>query len=158
MAGTTWAQILRTKETKIFFAITVIVVILDQLTKYLIETNKPLIYFLFIKIQYTTNTGAGFGILKNNSFILGIVSLLAVILIIYYYPKIPQTKLNSTIAGLLLAGTIGNGIDRLTKQYVVDFIATTFWPSFNVADAAITVSVIGLIILSIKEHKENKVI
>ncbi|MAG60266.1 signal peptidase II [archaeon] len=154
--ATTWPKILKTPETKLFFLTTIIIIILDQLSKHFVETTKPFINFLFFSIQYSTNTGAGFGILQNQSFILGLISLLAAIVVIYYYPSLPRTKIYSLLAGLFLAGIIGNGIDRLTKQYVVDFIATTFWPSFNVADSAITVSVIIFIILSIKEEINSK--
>ena len=153
---TNWSELLLTTETKLFFLTTTIIIILDQFTKHLVETSKPNINFLFFKITYSTNTGAGFSILQNQSFILGIVSLIAAITVIYYYPKLPQTKIYAIITGLFLAGIIGNGIDRLTKQYVIDFLATGFWPSFNLADAAITVSVIVFIILSIKEEIDLK--
>lgn len=156
MKNTTWSKVLNSKETKLFFTITILVLILDQLSKYLVEIYKPSVNFLFFIVQYTTNTGAGFGILKNQSFLLGIISLIAAIAVIYYYPKLPQTKLYAVITGLFLAGIIGNGIDRLTKQYVVDFLATSFWPSFNIADSAITISVIAYIIITIKEEINSR--
>ncbi len=154
-----WPKILNTSKTKIFLLTTTIIIILDQLTKYFIQTYKPIISFLIFDINYTTNTGAGFGILQNQSLILGFVSLIAAIAVIYYYPKLPQTNTYSILTGLFLAGIIGNGVDRLTKQYVVDFLATSFWPSFNIADAAISISVMIFIIITIKEEiisKEGK--
>ena len=151
-----WKSIIKKKETTLFFIITLLIVAIDQYTKYLIESTKPMFNIGFIKIQYSTNTGAGFGILQNNSFLLGIISTVAAIAILYYYPKVKQTKLTAILFALLVAGTIGNGIDRLTKRYVVDFIATSFWPSFNIADAAITIAVIGIIIIMLQEELQEK--
>ncbi|MBT4604530.1 signal peptidase II [archaeon] len=136
----------------IFIAITSIIVILDQLTKILIKQTKPTLQFLFLNIHYSTNTGAGFGIFQNSSFLLGILSLIFVIALILYYPKIPKTKIYQIVSALLLGGAIGNMIDRLIRREVIDFIATSFWPSFNVADAAISISAIIIIILLIKEE------
>ncbi len=152
----TWPQIIKSRETKIFVIITILITALDQLTKYLVELYQPTIHFLFLTITYSTNTGAGFGILKESSFILGIVSLIAAITVIYFYPRLPQTTRYAVLAGLFLAGILGNGIDRIFQQYVVDFFSSSFWPSFNVADAAITVAVIGYSVLSIRDERRKK--
>ena len=151
-----WYISTKSKETRLFFSITFLIVVLDQYTKYLIETTKANINISFITIQYSTNTGAGFGILQNNSFTLGIISMIAALAILWYYPKIKHTPSNTILFALLLGGTIGNGIDRLSKQYVVDFIATTFWPSFNIADAAITIAVFAIIYTMIREEYGKK--
>ncbi|MBT4445797.1 signal peptidase II [archaeon] len=147
-----WSKIIKTKETILFLIIASIIASLDQSTKFFIELLKPNIQIGFINITYSTNTGAGFGILQNSSFILGIISAIAAIAVIYHYPKLPQTKIYSLLTGLFLGGIIGNGIDRLTKEYVVDFLATSFWPSFNVADSAITIAAVGFILLVIQEE------
>ena len=65
---------------------------------------------------------------------------------IYYYNRIPKEKSAQALSGLFLGGVAGNLIDRVLRQYVVDFIDLGFWPVFNVADAAISVSVVGLIV------------
>ncbi len=67
------------------------------------------------------------------------------------YEKIPKQRSIQFYVGLLLGGTIGNLIDRLRLSYVIDFIDLKIWPSFNLADAAITVGVIGLIIYFIRK-------
>ena len=137
----------------LFTIITITIILLDQITKYLIKTIQPKINFLFINIHYSTNTGAGFGILQNQSLILGIFSLIFAIVIITQYKKIPKTPKYQIATALLLAGTIGNMFDRLIHQEVTDFIATSFWPSFNIADSAITVAVIILIYTIIREKE-----
>ncbi len=141
------------KPLIIFSTITIAIILLDQITKYLVKTFQPNIKLLFINIHYSTNTGAGFGILQNQSFYLGIFSLIFAILIIAYYKQIPKTLNYQIPAALLLAGTIGNMLDRLIHKQVTDFIATSFWPSFNIADASITIAVILLIYTIIKENK-----
>ena len=156
MTTTTWNDLLGSSSFKIFLASSFFTIISDQLSKYFVETTKPIIQLSFLTIKYSTNTGAGFGLFQNNSFILGIISLIAAIAVLFYYPKIPQTKFNSIFMGILLGGIIGNGIDRLTKQYVVDFIATSFWPSFNIADAAITISTTYFIYYLLQEEKKIK--
>jgi signal peptidase II len=66
------------------------------------------------------------------------------ILVAYYYKKIPDNKLNNTIIALILAGTIGNLIDRLIFGYVIDFIDFQIWPVFNIADSCLTIAAILL--------------
>ena len=60
--------------------------------------------------------------------------------------KIPKEKITQALFGLFLGGVAGNLIDRILRQYVVDFIDVGFWPVFNIADMAISVSVIGLVL------------
>jgi len=121
---------------------TVIIILLDQLTKYILELEKPSSGI----ISYTQNTGAGFGILPGQTIILGVISTVVAILIIAYYPKIPSERFPLWCWGMFLGGVIGNLIDRLVRGYVVDFINIGFWPAFNIADSAITIGAMGLLI------------
>lgn len=148
-------QILRFKNNlfclqSIFIIISLTIIFLDQIIKKLIFIYKPQFEVYFIKISYVTNTGAGFGILKGNSFYLGLISLSVSIFLIYHYNKISTEKLPQIFTGLFFGGTVGNLIDRLTREYVIDYFGTSFWPSFNLADSAITISTIGLIYLILK--------
>mgnify|MGYP001590924140 CR=1 FL=1 len=130
----------------IFGAIALLVILLDQLTKYLILDYKPNLNLLIITIHLIQNTGAGFGILKNQAFFLGIISLCAALLVLFYYHKIEKQYFPQILFGMFLGGVIGNLIDRWFRGFVVDFLDLPFWPAFNVADACITLSVIGLVI------------
>lgn len=137
------------KEKKyliLFVAVALITVLLDQITKILIAVKRPEWSLGFLSIHFVQNTGAGFGILKGQMTILAIISAVVVMGIIYFYKKIPQETWTQVLFGLFLGGVAGNLIDRILRQYVVDFIDVGFWPVFNIADAAISVSVIGLVL------------
>ena len=139
----------KSKEKKyliIFITIALFTVLLDQLTKFYIASKMPEWKLGFLLIHFVDNTGAGFGILKGQMAILAIISAIVVMGVIYFYHKIPKEKITQALFGLFLGGVAGNLIDRILRQYVVDFIDVGFWPVFNVADMAISVSVIGLVL------------
>lgn len=127
---------------RLFWSITVLLVIIDQIVKYIVDTVQPNV-FIF---RVTHNTGAGFGILQNRIILLAIISLIVAAVVIYYYTKIPSEQWSQILWALFLGGVVGNLIDRVFRGYVIDFIDLGFFPSFNIADASITISVIGLII------------
>ncbi len=135
------------KDLRIMFLlIAFFVLIIDQASKILVNKFTPYWNFGIFTIHLTKNTGAGFGILQGWTFILGLVSLLAAFLVIFYYNKIQKKKIPQALFALFLGGVIGNMIDRLFRGYVIDFIDFSFWPSFNVADACITIAVIGMVV------------
>ncbi|MBT3298453.1 signal peptidase II [archaeon] len=142
-------------KKKYFIPILIILLTLfDQLTKFIILNSQPNFKMLIFNISLVKNTGAAFGILKNNSLMLGIFSLIVSFVMIYYIIKSKEFSLQIIIS-LLLAGTFGNMIDRLFRNYVIDFIGTSFWPSFNFADSLITISGILIMIYLIKEEIEK---
>jgi len=110
-----------------------IIVVLDQITKY-------------FQINPIKNTGAGFGILQDQTTLLIWFSIIVIGVIFFIYDKLPENKFVLVTVGFILGGTIGNLIDRIILGYVVDFIDLGFWPAFNIADSALTIGVIGLII------------
>ncbi len=122
--------------------IPLILIILDQLTKFLFKD----VHFLFI--NYQTNYGATFSILQGYRFLFVLVAIIVLIVIIYYYRsykhKLPLL--------LIFAGTFGNLIDRIFLGYVRDFIDLKFWPIFNIAD---TINVIGVLLLVYYLTKEK---
>ena len=134
------------KYLTIFSSITIVVILLDQLTKYLIKIFSPNWDIKILTIELIKNTGAGFGILQDQTFWLGIISILVAVIIIYHYKKIPKRKFPQIFFALFLGGVVGNLIDRLFVGFVIDFVNFSFWPAFNLADACITVSVVGLVI------------
>jgi len=138
-----------------FLSISSVVILLDQLTKYFVLVSQPQWSLGFFSLHLIKNTGAGFGILQNNSFLLGIVSFIAALCLLYYYPKIPTQKGPQFFSALLLGGILGNMLDRIFRNYVIDFIDLGFWPAFNIADSCITIAVIGLVFYYWKnENKE----
>jgi len=134
------------------FSTALIIILIDQITKFLIRINfqlndsLPLIKNVF-HLTYIQNTGAGFGILKSQTLILIFISLIVIGVIFYYFDRIKDKEiLLQVLVGFVLAGTIGNLIDRLTYGFVVDFIDFQIWPIFNIADSFVTIGIIGLII------------
>ncbi len=130
----------------VFGAIALSIVGLDQLLKYIVLFSNPSINLNLLTIHLVQNTGAGFGILKNQTLLLGIISLCVALAVLFNYKKIQKEHLPQVLWGIFLGGVIGNLIDRLFRKVVIDFIDFGFWPAFNAADAAITISVIGLVI------------
>lgn len=128
-----------------FLLIAFAVVLLDQILKILIIKQ-------ILPIPFSTNTGAGFGILQGMTDVLIWISIAIIGLITYYHDKIAlEDKYVHMSVALILGGAVGNLIDRIRLGYVIDFINLRIWPSFNIADAAITVGAIGLIYYSIKK-------
>ena len=137
----------------IIFYTALLIVIFDQLTKFLIKQNFQLnqsipIIKNILHLTYVTNTGSAFGLFKGFNLIFIFFSIIVIIAIFYYLRRIVNNeKLLQFSVGLLLGGTLGNLIDRLIYSFVVDFIDFRIWPVFNVADSAVTISVILLVIL-----------
>ena len=129
-------------------------VLLDQLSKYLIEQNFNLFdsYFLFdfLNITFVVNYGFAFGIFNspNTSQLIIILIIIGIIIYLIFLINQSQPKLIKYSFMMILAGALGNFIDRLSRGYVVDFIdihiLNYHWPAFNFADSYIS---IGFIII-----------
>ncbi|HHJ15925.1 MAG TPA: lipoprotein signal peptidase [Gammaproteobacteria bacterium] len=141
-----------------WLGISTLVVILDQLTKYLANTRlvyaDPLALFPSFNLTLLYNRGAAFSFLSDAAgwqrWFFVTVSLLASIFLVLWLRKLkPEQKLLALALALVLGGALGNLIDRLWLGHVVDFIQvyykTFYWPAFNIADSAITVGA-GLLI------------
>ncbi len=132
--------------------ITVICILIDQLSKFLVISNLDVnmgktIIPSFFSILYIKNTGAAWGMFSNGTMILSILSIIFLILLIKYIIDSKSiSRLGSYTYGMLIGGIIGNLIDRLVRQYVVDFLSfrifSYHYPVFNLADVFIVVSVI----------------
>ncbi len=102
-----------------------------------------------LQLHYVKNPGAAFGILPNQRLFFLVVTVLALALVMGYARRFSELSLVSNLGlGLFLGGTVGNFWDRIRWGYVVDFIDFSFWPVFNVADAAIVVGV-GILLIEI---------
>lgn len=128
--------------------VSLLIVILDQLTKWLVrETVTAAIPLTsFLSLTNIQNTGIGFGLLQGYSWLLTIVIILIIGGLFWYHPHIPNRLFPQLAYAFIIGGAVGNLIDRLVFGMVTDFISLSFWPAFNVADTSITIGVIGLII------------
>lgn len=141
----------------------ILVIGLDHLTKYMAISLKEgdiIIFDKFLKLTYLENRGAAFGIFENKKIILMIITLLIIGFVIVYIFKNYKSLVSfeKVIYGLLLGGALGNLIDRIFRGYVIDFISVRLpfnydFPVFNVADIAVVVSCILLVIFSLKGQK-----
>jgi signal peptidase II len=107
-----------------------------------------------VRIVFGQNTGALFGLFKDNAAMFGVVSLVVVGLIVLYHARAAASLYLTITLGLLLGGAIGNLIDRLRLGYVVDFVdvgigALRFY-TFNVADSAISLAILLLLAAAIR--------
>ena len=145
-----------------------LVVIGDILTKNWIRTFPPdgaIIHRVwFFRIIHITNTGSAFGSFQGYAVVFTIIAILGLFLLsglgFYVYKKYPRfvTIPNRIALGLIIAGDLGNLIDRLRfSGHVTDFIDPGFFAVFNVADSAITIGVILVLLSVLRETiRENK--
>lgn len=151
--------------TTLFIAI--IILILDQITKFVIASSMRIgdsfeVIPGFLNITSHRNNGAAWGILSGKMSFFVIITVIILIVLIVFYIKEAKHNLFMQIAlSLLFAGALGNFIDRLFHGEVVDFIDTYIFgynfPIFNVADSSLTIGVILIIIsLLIDVKKENR--
>ena len=103
------------------------------------------------------NYGAGFSILQGQNRLFILTAIVFIALIIALYKKIEKNKTVQAGFALLLGGTAGNLIDRVSYGYVIDYLNFKIWPVFNIADSAITVGAVLVgIYYIIKEKKKTK--
>ncbi len=146
-------------KTIYYLSISTFLFIVDQLSKYLINIDFASIvnqdYILF-KIDFVKNYGAAFNILSGNRLILSFISLFISILLVYLIiKKNKYHNLDLYSYSFILGGTLGNGVDRIFKGYVIDFINLNFinFPVFNIADISINIGFFFLLYSFIKNKK-----
>ena len=146
----------------LFLGIAATVVVVDQLSKQwltsLLEPGERLeIIGDLLRIVHSQNSGALFGLFKDQAILFGIVSVAVVALIIWYHGQSGRNTLLSIALGLLLGGALGNMIDRFRHTYVVDWvdigIGNLRFYTFNVADSAITCAILLLILIAFLPSK-----
>ena len=147
-------------QTKIYFvSLSIFIVLIDQFTKYLMFYNTKLFInkdFLLFKLDLVKNYGAAFNIFSGSRIFLSLISILFSILLIYLiFRKNTLSSLDLYSYSFILGGTIGNGIDRIYRGFVVDFINLNIinFRVFNIADISIN---IGFIILLYNIFKNNR--
>lgn len=134
----------------------IILLFLDFIIKIIVKNslilNKEYPFLFIIKLRYVENNGAAFSILEGNRVLFIIVAILVLFLIGYnaYYKK--QTRYEKIGYLLLSLGIFSNLIDRLLYKVVIDYISVLSFPIFNIADIYITIGVIILLIIWLKEE------
>lgn len=132
--------------------------VVDHATKYwAIVTLKPNDRHIqvipgMLRLLYRENTGAAFSVMTGQTFLLGIVSFVAIAGLSWYWYTLPKAEAWGRMAvALVLSGAAGNMVDRFFRAYVVDFVEAYYrswsWPVFNVADSCICV---GATILAVQ--------
>jgi signal peptidase II len=99
-----------------------------------------------VRIHHVTNTGAAFGILKDQTGFLVVTALVGLAAILLYYRNPPIQHFTLPLAvGMILGGAVGNLADRTRLGHVTDFIDFPRWPAFNVADSSIVLAIVVLL-------------
>lgn len=157
------------KKKKLQLAVDILLalllIIVDQTTKYFAVTDlmnqKPkVIWDGVFELHYLENRGAAFGMLQDQKVFFVLIAVIILAVIVYVLIKVPYqkmyTKLHITLV-FIASGAVGNLIDRLRYDYVVDFLYFSLidFPIFNVADIYVTVSSVFLVILLLFVYKET---
>jgi signal peptidase II len=158
-------------DRTIYVVISALVVVLDQLTKMLVDRfmnlhESRLLVDGLLRLTYVQNRGAAFGILSEadlpyQSLLFAVVSLAALGAIAAYAWRLPaHSRLPQTALALIMGGALGNLLDRARLGYVVDFVDAFWgihhWPAFNVADSAISVGVVLLVLDILRQPRAGE--
>ena len=148
------------------YSVAAIIIIIDQIIKFVISNKMTLEQEIevipnFFSLYYVKNIGAAFSILQNQRVLLIIISLVFLYFIDRFIEREKDLdKLSIISLGFIIGGIIGNLIDRLIQDGVIDYLLFQFgkyiFPIFNIADSFIIVGIVLLIIGIIKEEKEHK--
>lgn len=155
----------RKKMLLIDVLILAVLLAVDQFTKHLaiVHLKDKSAYVIsegVLELQYLENRGSAFGMLQNQKFFILFVGIVFMAVILFFLFKLPEEKKYNKVHVLLsviIAGGIGNMIDRIRFDYVVDFISFVLinYPIFNVADIYIVVATIILFVLFVFVFKEQ---
>ena len=150
-------------KDKLFWITFTSIFFLDQITKYLVYSNMYLGESIpengLLRITYARNTGTAFSLFRSHGELLLFLSVLVALFFTIYFIFIEKPKIFMRLfISLVVAGALGNIIDRIRFGYVNDFIDVGFWPIFNIADSsisiAITIYILDALILS-RNKDEN---
>ena len=143
------------------YIIGIVIIIIDQLTKFLMIGKSVSFIPGFLEFNYTENTGGAFGVGKGDFILIVSVIIIAVLVVFMMVDRANKSKgegsfiSNYIPCAMILAGSVSNLIDRLFRGFVVDFKLFDF-PNFNIADIAIVVGILILIVMLIKELVSKK--
>ena len=139
-------------QTKLYFlSLSILIILIDQVSKFLIFYNYKKVInkdFLLFKLDFVKNYGAAFNIFSGNRIFLSSISIIFSILLIYFILRRKNYNLLDFYSySFILGGTLGNGIDRILRGFVIDFININIinFPVFNVADISINIGFIFIL-------------
>ena len=160
------------RKIALFVVVAALVLALDQLSKSWVRNNTAEIELLpgFLDFVYVKNYGSAFGLLANQTFLLISITITSLVIILLFLRHLYRTTTLSFVStGLILAGALGNLIDRLRFGYVTDFIDVHLgnlfhWYTFNLADTAIVIGILTFIyslyrsglFSKVYEHRRSK--
>jgi signal peptidase II len=149
-----------------YYVVTLAVLVLDHLTKWIVHTQMDLHQAIeiipgFLRLSYVQNSGVAFGLFADirslwKPYILAAMAVVAVVVIVIYSSRMPSNRVLLQLAlAVTMGGILGNFTDRIMRGFVVDFIEfhyreAFYWPTFNVADSAITIGIALLLIDTVK--------
>jgi signal peptidase II len=149
-----------------YYLITLLILIADHVTKWLVRTHlgaDGMIEMIpgYLRLRYAENSGVAFGYFDTvhsawKPYILGALAILAVVIIFIYGSRTsPKRVLLQAALAITMGGILGNLFDRIIRGYVVDFIEfhiheSFYWPTFNIADSAITIGITLLLIDTVR--------
>jgi len=150
----------------VYYLIAIAIIILDQWTKWLVVSNMeigesiPVIENFFYLTSHR-NQGAAWGILQGQMWFFYIITIIVIGVVIYYMQQFAkESRLAGVALSLILGGAIGNFIDRVFRKEVVDFadtlIFTYDFPIFNVADSALVIGVILVMLATLLDERKKK--
>ncbi len=151
--------------------ITLAVLLADHLTKFFVSTNMSLFHAIdlipgYLRLSYVRNSGVAFGLFDGHPspwkpYVLAAMAVIAVVIIAIYSWRMPLNRalLQSALA-VTAGGILGNFIDRIVHGSVVDFIEFHIrdsfqWPTFNIADSAITIGIAMLLLDALKHTDQD---
>lgn len=152
------------KKKLLIFSI--LCILIDQISKLLIVNSYDVnggfnVIDGFFSITYIKNTGAAWGMFSNGTIILSLISIVFLFFMIKYIYELKKVSyLNVISYGMLFGGIVGNLIDRLIRNYVVDFLNFNIFgydfPVFNIADSFMVISIILIVIESWRDKSDSK--
>jgi signal peptidase II len=146
LAARAWARAIALAAT---------VVVLDQATKQLaaaaLDSGESVSLVLGFELADVRNTGIAFGLLADGQGLVIAVTLAALVLVAVYFARDPARPGMWIAVGLLTGGAIGNLADRVREDEVIDFFDPPLWPAFNLADVAIVVGIVALLIVQLAQ-------
>ena len=155
-----------------FYLLTFLVFVVDHWTKWIVRTRMDLHDHIevipnYLRISYVRNSGVAFGLFEQiqsvwKPYLLAAMAVIAVIVIVVYSVRMSTDRTLLQVAlAVTLGGILGNFTDRIVHKFLVDFIELHFqdrfhWPTFNVADSAITVGIALLLLDTVKNPEPQE--
>ena len=142
-----------------YIAVSLLILVFDQISKYIININYKSIISQnlgFFTIDLVKNYGAAFNILTGNRILLSFISIfISIILILLIVKNNRVSNIELYSYSFILGGTLGNGVERIFRGYVIDFINLNFinFPVFNIADISINIGFFLLLYYFIRYKK-----